>query len=154
MRIKDVMTAKPRTCTPDTSLAAAGKQMLDGDCGILPVVDSGTLLGVVSDRDLFIALATRNQRASEISVGEVVQAPVWTCSADDDVHAALVRMKEHRVRRLPVIGPDGRLVGIVSMNDLLLATAARKPVHEAEVLDTLQTISAHYHPEPVHQPRA
>jgi CBS domain-containing protein len=150
MNIREVMTAKPRTCSPGTSLSAAGKQMLDGDCGILPVVENGKLLGVVSDRDLFIALATRDRRASEMTLGEVVQGPAWTCSPDDDVHAALARMKEHRVRRLPVTDSAGRVVGIVSMNDLLLATAARKPVHEAEVLDTLQTISAHYHPEPQH----
>jgi CBS domain-containing protein len=150
MKVRDVMTAEPRTCPPDASVAAAAKQMLDGDCGILPVVDGGRLLGVVSDRDLFIALATRDRRASELTLGEVVQSPVWTCGPEDDVHAALARMKEHQVRRLPVTGPGGKVVGIVSMNDLLLATAARKPVHEADVLDTLQTISAHHHPEPHH----
>ena len=64
MKIKDIMTAEPRTCFLDTNLAAAAALMLDGDCGILPVVEDGKLTGVVTDRDMFIALATRNTRAS------------------------------------------------------------------------------------------
>ena len=61
MRIKDVMTREPATCSPATDLAAAAALMLDKDCGILPVVDDhGKLVGVVTDRDMYIALATRN----------------------------------------------------------------------------------------------
>lgn len=148
MKIKDIMTAEPRTCSLGTNLAAAAALMLDGDCGILPVVEGGKLVGVVTDRDMFIALATRNKRASEIAVGEVVQTPVHTCGPDDDVHVALATMKQHRVRRLPVEGFGGTVMGIVSMNDILLAAGARKPVREAEVVDTFQAICAHHHPSP------
>jgi CBS domain-containing protein len=148
MKIKDIMTAEPRTCSLGTNLAAAAALMLDGDCGILPVVEGGKLVGVVTDRDLFIALATRNKRASEIAVGEVVQTPVHTCGPDDDVHVALATMKQHRVRRLPVEGFGGTVMGIVSMNDILLAAGARKPVREVEVVDTFQAICAHHHPTP------
>jgi CBS domain-containing protein len=148
MKIKDIMTAEPRTCSLGTNLAAAAALMLDGDCGILPVVEGGKLVGVVTDRDMFIALATRNKRASEIAVGEVVQTPVHTCGPDDDVHVALATMKQHRVRRLPVEGFGGTVMGIVSMNDILLAAGARKPVREVEVVDTFQAICAHHHPSP------
>ena len=148
MKIKDIMTAEPRTCSPDTNLAAAAALMLDGDCGILPVVDDGKLIGVVTDRDMYIALATRNTRASEITVGDVVQTPVYTCGPDDDVHAALATMKQHRVRRLPVEGFGGTVMGIVSMNDILLAAGARKPVRDAEVVDTFQAICAHHQASP------
>jgi CBS domain-containing protein len=148
MKIKDIMTAEPRTCSLGTNLAAAAALMLDGDCGILPVVDDGKLVGVVTDRDMFIALATRNKRASEITVGDVVQAPIHTCGPDDEVHVALATMKQHRVRRLPVEGFGGTVMGIVSMNDILLAAGARKPVREAEVVDTFQAICAHHHPSP------
>ena len=148
MKIKDIMTAEPRTCAPGTNLAEAAALMLDGDCGILPVVKDGKLVGVVTDRDMYIALATRNKRASEITVGEVVQTPVNTCGPDDDVHAALETMKQHRVRRLPVEGFGGTVLGIISMNDILLATGARKPVRETEVVETFQAICAHHHPTP------
>ena len=85
MKVKDIMTPEPRTCSPTTNLAVAAAIMLDGDCGILPVVDEGKLVGVVTDRDMYIALATRGKRASHVTVREVVQAPVYTCGPDDDV---------------------------------------------------------------------
>jgi CBS domain-containing protein len=107
MKVKDIMTSEPRTCSPTTNLATAAAIMLDGDCGILPVVDEGKLVGVVTDRDMYIALATRGKRASHITVTEVVQAPVNTCGPDDDVQTVLQTMKEHRVRRLPVEGFGG-----------------------------------------------
>jgi CBS domain-containing protein len=142
------MTVEPRTCSPETNLAAAAALMLDGDCGILPVVADGTLVGVVTDRDLYIALATRDRRASEIAVREVVQTPVPTCGPDDEIEAALETMKLHRVRRLPVEGFGGTIMGIVSMNDIVLVAGPRKPVRDADVVSTLQTICAHHHPSP------
>jgi CBS domain-containing protein len=148
MKIKDIMTTDVRTCSPGTNLAAAAALMLDGDCGVLPVVDEGKLVGIVTDRDMFIALATRNRRASQLTVGDVARKKVFTCGPDDDVHAALETMKELRVRRLPVAGFGDTVMGIVSMNDLVLAAGARKPVRNEEVLETFQGICAHHHPVP------
>jgi CBS domain-containing protein len=148
MKVKEIMTAEPRTCSPDMNLAAAATLMLDGDCGILPVVQDGKLVGVVTDRDLYIALATRNTRASDVTVAEVVRTPVHTCGPDDDVEAVLATMKQQRVRRLPVAGFGETVLGIISMNDILLAAGAGKPVSEAAVVDTFQAICAHHHPAP------
>lgn len=147
MKVKDIMTGEVRTCSPDTNLAAAAALMLDGDCGVLPVVVDGKLVGVVTDRDMYIALATRDKRASEIAVREVVQTPVYTCGPDDDIQTALETMKQYRVRRLPVEGFGGTIMGIVSMNDIVLVTGPRKPVHDADVVSTLQAVCAH-HPAP------
>lgn len=148
MKIKDVMTGEVRACSPDTNLAAAAALLLDGDCGMLPVVDQGKLVGVVTDRDMYIALATRNKRPSEVVVGEVVQGPVYTCQPDDDVQAALETMKRHQVRRLPIEGFGGTVVGIVSMNDLVRAAGPRRPVREADVVGALRAICSHHHPSP------
>jgi CBS domain-containing protein len=148
MKIKNLMTPEPRTCTRETNLAEAAALMLDADCGILPVVDSeGKLAGIVTDRDMFIALATRNRLASQLTVGEVARPRVFTCGPDDDVQAALAMMKQYHVRRLPVEGFGGTVAGIVSMNDILLA-AGRKGVGNAEVIDTFQAICARHHPTP------
>ena len=144
MYVRDVMTSDPRTCGPETSVAMAAALMLEGDCGILPIVSDGRLVGVVTDRDLFIALATRDRRASELTVGEVARTPVRTCGPDDDVRAALAAITQHRVRRLPVVDTAGAVVGIVSMNDLVLVAGAEKPVRDAEVLGALQAICAHH----------
>jgi CBS domain-containing protein len=146
MYVKDLMTTDPRTCAPNTNLAAAAALMLDGDCGLLPVVDDGRLVGVVTDRDLYIALATRDQQASCVTVGEVVQAPAITCGPEDDVHEALAMMKRHLVRRLPVAGFGGTVIGVISMNDILLAAGAKAPVRDAEVVNAFQAICAHHHP--------
>lgn len=148
MKVKDIMTGKPLTCSLGTNLAVAAALMLDGDCGILPVVDNGRLVGVVTDRDMYIALATRNRRASDLTVREVVQTPLYTCGPDDDVQAALETMKQHRVRRLPVEGFGGTIMGIVSMNDIVLASGPRRPVHDTDVMNTLQAICAHHHVSP------
>ena len=148
MKVKDIMTAQPTTCAPNTNLAAAAELMLEADCGILPVIEDGKLAGEVTDRDMFIALATRDKRASEMTVGQVAGTQVFTCQPDDDVHGALATMKQHRIRRLPVEGFGGTILGVVSMNDILLAAGPRKAVRNDDVVDTYQAICAHHHPTP------
>jgi CBS domain-containing protein len=147
MKVKDLMTAEPRVCTSATSVAAAAAQMWDGDCGFLPVVDDGRLTGVVTDRDMYIALATRNRLASELTVAEVATATVITAAPDEEVQAALARMKRALVRRLPVVAADGGVVGVISIDDIARAAGPRKTIRSDEVLQTLQAIYAH-HPSP------
>ena len=73
MRVKDVMTKDVSLCNPGTSAAAAAEMMWTQDCGVLPVLaDSGPVVGVVTDRDLFIALGTQNRNASEFPVGVIM----------------------------------------------------------------------------------
>ena len=118
--------------------------MWDGDCGILPVVDDGELVGVVTDRDMYIALATQNARASHLRVGAVATKTVATCDPEDDVQAALATMKQARVRRLPVVGFGGTVLGILSMNDILRAATTSKMRND--VVDALQAICTHHQP--------
>ena len=148
MKIKDVMTSDPRVATLSTNAAEAAALMLDGDCGILPIVDDGKLVGVVTDRDLFIALATRNTRASALTMDMVVQRPAHACEPDDEVQVALQTMQRWRIRRLPVTGFAGTVVGIVSMNDIMLAAGSGKGVRPAEAVQTMQVICAHHRPAP------
>lgn len=149
MKVKDIMSAQPRTCTSSTNLAVAAALMLDGDCGMLPVVDSaGKVVGVVTDRDLYVALATRNARPSELTVGQVASQQVFTCEPDDDVQTALAAMKQHRVRRLPVHGFGGTVAGVVSMNDIVLSAGPRRAVRSDDIVGTLQSICEHHHPVP------
>jgi len=148
MKVKDLMTREPRTCSPDTTLAAAAHLMWDGDCGIVPVVDDGELVGVVTDRDMYIALATQNARASHLRVGAVATKTVATCDPEDDVHAALATMKQARVRRLPVLGFGRTVMGILSINDILRVAGESRGVSDEDVVATLQAICAHHHPTP------
>jgi CBS domain-containing protein len=148
MKVKHLMTTAVRTCTPDATVAEAAQLMWDGDCGILPVTDDGELVGVVTDRDMYIALATQNERASRLTVGAVVARGVATCAPEDDVQAALTTMRESRVRRLPVVGFGGTVLGILSMNDILLAAGPRQAVTYEDVVQVLQAICGHHHPAP------
>jgi CBS domain-containing protein len=142
MQVKDIMTKEVKVASPRTTLAEAAHLMWTGDCGILPVVDQGKLVGVVTDRDMFVALATRNVPASQLVVGDVATGTVWACAPDDDIHVALDIMKTRRVRRLPVVD-RGTLVGIVSMNDIVLAAGPDSAVREQEVVETFKAICAH-----------
>jgi CBS domain-containing protein len=147
MKVKDFMTTDVKTCLRDTTVAEAAHLMWDGDCGILPVVDDGELVGVVTDRDMYIALATQNARAAQLKVGAVATKKLASCAPEDDVQAALATMRQSRVRRLPVVGFGGAVLGILSMNDIVLAAGAGKVASE-DVVQTLQAICAHHHPVP------
>jgi CBS domain-containing protein len=148
MKVKDIMTKEPRTCALDTNLATAAALMLAADCGMLPVVEDGKLIGVVTDRDLFIALGTRNRCAAEMTIAEALQQPAVSCGPEDDVAVVLAAMKQHRIRRVPVVGFGDTVMGVVSMNDVLLAAGPRKDVKDTDVTDTFRAICGHHQPEP------
>jgi CBS domain-containing protein len=145
MKVKELMTQEPRTCTPDTSVAEAAHLMWEADCGILPVVDDGELVGVVTDRDMYIALATQDARAAHLRVGAVATKKVVTCVPEDDVETALAAMRDARVRRLPVVGFGNTVVGLLSMNDIVLASGSDKPVRPEDVLEALRAICGRHH---------
>src|SRR5262245_3106501 len=120
MRVKELMTAQVKSCSEDADLAAAAKMMWDGDCGIVPVIDDDRhVIGVVTDRDICIAAATRAASPTGIRVRDVMTRDVSNCAQDDDVHQALEMLKHRRVRRLPVVDERDRLVGIISLNDFV-----------------------------------
>jgi CBS domain-containing protein len=146
MKVKDVMTTDVRTCTPDTTVAEAAQLMWENDCGILPVLDDGALIGVVTDRDMFIALGTQNERAGTLRVGTIAATNVAACQPDDDVQTALATMRHLRVRRLPVVGFGDSLLGIVSMNDIVIAAGKNDDISRDDVLRTLQAICGRQHP--------
>jgi CBS domain-containing protein len=112
MKVKDAMMGTPYYCQLDTNLGSAAELMWIGNCGFLPVMASdGKIVGVITDRDICIALGTRNRLAGEVTVREVMTNQLFACSPDDDVHAAMQMMKEGGVRRLPVIGGERNTCG-------------------------------------------
>jgi CBS domain-containing protein len=143
------MTTAPEACRPEDNLGEAVALLWSADCGVLPVTDhSGHVAGILTDRDICIALGTRNQRASEIRVASVMRTNVHTCQPSEDVLTALGRMGEWRVRRLPVVDTIGRLVGILSLNDVVLAAGPGNGVRPGAVLDAFKAVGAHQLPVP------
>ena len=77
MKIKDVMSPSPEACRPDDNLATAAALLWTANCGVLPVTDhSGRIAGIITDRDVCIALGTRNARASDVLIASVMRTTV------------------------------------------------------------------------------
>ena len=140
------MTYNVQSCRSETNLAEAAMQMWKGDFGVLPVVTAGKVVGMITDRDICMAAATKHRDPANIRVKEVISGKVYGCSPDTDIREALNIMQQKQVRRLPIISAeDGRLVGMLSMNDVALkAKAERKAELSAEdVENTLRAICTH-----------
>src|SRR5579872_3332866 len=121
MRVGDIMTREIVSCQKDTDIGAAARLMRAGRFGTLPVVDAhGTLTGIITDRDIAMAAATRQRNASHIAVHEVMSAKIRSCFADDEVGVALKQMEAAGVRRLPVLDANSHLTGILSIDDIVL----------------------------------
>jgi CBS domain-containing protein len=149
MRVVDVMMGTPYFCRPETNLGSATELMWTGNCGFLPVVGSeGKLVGVVTDRDICIALGTRGLPSGEVTAAEVMSKKVYACVGDDDLHTALATMRNAHVRRLPVLSKEGALMGVISMDDILLRTEASGAakagsVSVEEIVDAFRAINTH-----------
>lgn len=124
-RVKDVMTADPKTVTPETSVVEAARLMTNEDVGPLPVVEGGELVGIVTDRDLVVRVIAEGRDPESTLVGDVYSGRPVTVSPEDGVDRALALLGQHQVRRLPV-AENGRIVGIVAQADL-----AREESNEA-----------------------
>lgn len=121
MKVHDVMTSIVKCCGPEIDLSTATSIMWEADCGALPVVDeAGRVIGMITDRDIAIAAASRGRPASDIVVSEVISWRVYGVSRDEDIKSALKTMRQEKVRRLPVVNDDGILQGILSLNDIIL----------------------------------
>lgn len=126
MDVTDVMQRSVKLCGVNTTLETAGVTMWESDCGALPVVDdSGRVIGIITDRDIAVTAALNHRPLWEMKCGELVESrPLYTCRPNEDIKQALKTMWAQKVRRLPVIDDDGRIVGILSVDDII-ASAER-----------------------------
>ncbi|HET6566988.1 MAG TPA: CBS domain-containing protein [Rhodothermales bacterium] len=121
MRVRDIMTANPATCTPDSSLQHVAKMMLDCDCGAVPVVESagsGHSIGIITDRDIVIRTLAQGRDPMNLSVRDAMSESTITISADRDLKDAASTMKQNQIRRLVVTDGDARIVGILAQADI------------------------------------
>ena len=143
MKVRDIMTQPARTCAAETTVATAGRRMQDGLCGILPVIDPrGKLIGVVTDRDLFLVTAGTRRSASNVTVHEAMTKKVTTCGPNDELAAALTIMRTRGLRRLPVVDLDGHLLGLLSIDDIVRWGVNGNGVTATDVVNALSDIVA------------
>ncbi len=134
MNIRDVMTPNPRTVSSGDSIQSAAAIMRDEDTGVVPIVDNGRAVGVVTDRDIVVRAVADGSQLNQ-TVGQIATNAVVCASPEMSTREAAQLMSDHQVRRLPVVENE-RLVGIVSIGDL-----AVKEGKDGRTGDTLQAIS-------------
>ena len=150
MKVKDIMKRHVQVCTPDNDLAAVAMIMLKNDCGMLPVMKYDCeVVGVITDRDICLAVATTHRLPSDIRVSEVFSANLYACDPQENVRDALEIMRAQKVRRLPVISANGTLQGVISMTDVVMHAEGDRGFKMSEwsyedVVDTLQDVCASY----------
>lgn len=120
MRVKQIMTPDPASCTPDATVQQAAALMRDNDCGSIPVVEntsSNKLVGTVTDRDLAVR-GLAEGKGPETRIRDVMTPDPITSVPEDEVEDLRQVMIEQQVRRVPVVDTDGKLVGIVAQADI------------------------------------
>lgn len=149
MKVKEVMTPNAKAIWLTESLADAAQLMWENDCGVLPIIKDGRkVIGMITDRDICMAVAMRDWNPSGVSVEEVMTGQVFSVNTEDDIDQALQAMQEHKIRRLPVVNAEGELEGILSMNDVVLHASsagdkASDSIAYEDVIKTFQAICQH-----------
>ncbi len=119
MKVKDLMITDVKVCADYNSLNTAAEIMWDFDCGSVPVLDKdGHVIAMVTDRDVCMAAFFQGQPLSNIPVSTAMSKQLYFCRPDDDLATAEAIMREHQVRRLPVLDSNRRIVGLLALNDL------------------------------------
>lgn len=128
MPLQDICTPGVACCRPDISVLAAARQMRAAHVGNLVVTEEEegdqAPLGMLTDRDIVVEVIGRELDPSLVRVRDVMRRPVVIADGSDELPTVIERMRAHGVRRVPVMGAGRRLIGIVTLDDLLRALAA------------------------------
>lgn len=118
MKIKEVMSKTVEVVNTDASLLEVAKKMKNSDCGCVVVVKDDRLVGMITDRDIAIRCLAEDHDPAGMVAEKVMTRDILYCRDTDDTDDVVRNMGENKVRRLPVLNAEKRLVGIVSLGDL------------------------------------
>jgi CBS domain-containing protein len=130
MKVREAMTRDVRLVKPDQPISEAARLMGELDIGALPVEENDRLVGMITDRDIAVR-AVAAGRGPDTAVREVMSREIKYCFEDQSVEEVTQNMGELRIRRLPVLTRDKRLIGILSLGDLAIDEGARDEAGEA-----------------------
>jgi CBS domain-containing protein len=125
MLVKEVMTADPACCVPETGLQEVAKMMVDHDCGEIPVVESKEKkhpVGVITDRDIVCRTVALGTNPLDLTVGDCMSKPCVTVTPEMSVEECSKILEENKIRRVPVVDTAGSCCGIVALADIALNT--------------------------------
>ena len=131
----EVMTKSPVCCLPTDSVAKAADLMKNGNFGSIPIIENEqtrNLVGMVTDRDLALTIVAEGRDANATKVDAVMTRKVVSCFAEDDLQKALDAMAKQKLRRIPIVDHDNRVVGIITQADV--ATRINQPEKTAEMV--------------------
>lgn len=117
MNVREIMTENPATLSADSTVEDAARLMKERDIGDVIVMKDGELCGILTDRDIVVRALAEHRDISKTPVDQICSHHLVTVSPDADVTAAVQLMRDHAIRRLPVV-EEGKPVGIVSIGDL------------------------------------
>lgn len=127
MKLKNVCTLDVACCTGNTTISEAARLMRQHHAGNLVVIDDADEeripVGIITDRDIVVDVIGRGLNPATTAVASVMSTQIVVADANEDVSDAVDRMRAHGVRRIPVTGDDGALLGIFTLDDLLKLTA-------------------------------
>jgi CBS domain-containing protein len=127
VKIAEIMTREVHTCTPHDTLATAAQIMWENDCGAVPVVDrDGKLVGIITDRDLAMAAQLQGVALRASSVASAMARDVKFCSPQDTPATVQALMQQYRIRRVPVVDAEKRLVGVITLGDLAYVMSSQQ----------------------------
>ena len=135
-RCREIMTSNVTTANREMTLQEVAVLMRNGDCGAMPVVEEGKLVGIVTDRDIVVRAIAEGKNA-ETKIGDAMTSKIFSVKPDDFVFEAIRLMGDKQVRRIPVVGENGELAGIIAMADVALEME-----DEREIAATLEEISS------------
>ncbi|MDK1494423.1 CBS domain-containing protein [Sinorhizobium sp. 7-81] len=118
MRVSEAMHSGVRWISPDTDLRTAARIMKDDDIGALPVGENDRLVGMVTDRDMALRAFANGHDVSSLTVRDVMTKEIVFCRTSESIEDAIHLMEEKKIRRLPVINEDKRMVGMLSLGDI------------------------------------
>ncbi len=130
MKIREAMTQDVRLARPDQTIREAANLMAELDIGALPVEENDRLVGMITDRDIAVR-AVAQGKGPETQVRDAMTKDIKYCYEDQEIEEVTQNMGDLRVRRLPVLNRDKRLVGILSLGDLALDEEAQDEAGEA-----------------------
>jgi CBS domain-containing protein len=123
MQVREAMSGDVKIANPNQTIREAARLMAQLDCGCLPVGENDRLVGMITDRDIAVR-AVAAGKSLKTPVRVIMSSEVKYCFDDEELDEVAQNMAEIKVRRLPVLNQDKRLVGIVSLGDLALAESA------------------------------
>lgn len=139
MKVKKLISKYVKTFTTDENLSDAIEEMRLKDSSAVPIVNAeGKLVGIISDREVSLAISEVDKKPSEIKIGDMISEEVVSCRAKNEVKTALKIMRRKKIKHLPVVNKDQKVVGVLSVTEMI----GSKKIDKSEKKKIFSTLKA------------